>query len=90
MLEESPYILVFLHKYDPDLKNDPKILLNIELIKDNINELIKRKNIEFDLEIYLTSIYSLISREPQFAKYIKNLMSSIHIYSNPAYLLLHI
>lgn len=83
MLEEAPYILIFLHKYDPDLKNDPKILLNIELIKDNVNELIKRKNIELDIEIYLTSIYSLISREPQFAKYIKNLMSTSSSLTDP-------
>ncbi|MFX1388602.1 MAG: ADP-ribosylation factor-like protein [Promethearchaeota archaeon] len=83
MLEESPYILIFIHKYDPDLKNDPKILLNIELIKDNLNELIKTNNYEFDIEIYLTSIYSLISREPQFAKYVKKLMSSSYSLTDP-------
>ncbi|MFX1308111.1 MAG: ADP-ribosylation factor-like protein [Promethearchaeota archaeon] len=83
MLEERPYILIFIHKYDPDLKNDPKILLNIELIKDNLDELIKRKKIEFDIEIYLTSIYSLISREPQFAKYVKNLMSTSPSLTDP-------
>jgi GTPase SAR1 family protein len=83
LLEESPYILVFIHKYDPDLKNDPKILLNIELIKDELNELLKSKNYEFEIEVYLTSIYSLISREPQFAKYIKNLMSSSYSLTDP-------
>ncbi|MFW9818748.1 MAG: ADP-ribosylation factor-like protein [Candidatus Thorarchaeota archaeon] len=83
LLEENPFILVFLHKYDPDLKNDPKILLNIELIKDNLNELIKSKKIDFEIEIYLTSIYSLISREPQFAKYIKNLMTTSHSLTDP-------
>ncbi|MFX1417517.1 MAG: ADP-ribosylation factor-like protein [Promethearchaeota archaeon] len=83
MLEETPYILIFLHKYDPDLKNDPKILLNIELIKDNLSEILKSKKIEFDVEIYLTSIYSLISREPQFAKYVKNLMSATHSLTDP-------
>ncbi|UCC19716.1 MAG: hypothetical protein JSV62_00115 [Promethearchaeota archaeon] len=83
ILEETPYILVFLHKYDPDLKNDPKILLNIELIKDSMSEMLKSKKIEFDVEIYLTSIYSLISREPQFAKYVKNLMSATHSLTDP-------
>ncbi|MFW9880832.1 MAG: ADP-ribosylation factor-like protein [Candidatus Thorarchaeota archaeon] len=83
ILEEKPYILIFLHKYDPDLKNDPKILLNIELIKDNISEMLKSKKIEFDVEIYLTSIYSLISREPQFAKYVKNLMSATQSLTDP-------
>ena len=83
MLEENPYILVFLHKVDPELKNDPKILLNIELLKDNINEFLKSKVFNFDIEMYLTSIYSLISREPQFAKYVKNLMSASHSLTDP-------
>ncbi|MFX0104692.1 MAG: ADP-ribosylation factor-like protein [Candidatus Hodarchaeota archaeon] len=83
ILEENPYILVFLHKVDPELKNDPKILLNIELLKDNLTELLRSKNFNFDIEIYLTSIYSLISREPQFAKYVKNLMSSSHSLTDP-------
>ncbi|MFX0028100.1 MAG: ADP-ribosylation factor-like protein [Candidatus Hermodarchaeota archaeon] len=83
LLEESPYVLLFFHKYDPDLKGDPKILLNIELLKDNIGELLKDKDFDFELEIYLTSIYSLISHEPQFAKYIKNLMSSTYSLTDP-------
>jgi len=83
LLEENPYILIFIHKYDPDLKNDPKILLNVELLKDSLNELLKSKRNDFHIEIYLTSIYSLISREPQFAKYIKNLMSASHSLADP-------
>ncbi|MFW9879624.1 MAG: ADP-ribosylation factor-like protein [Candidatus Thorarchaeota archaeon] len=83
MLEESPFILLFLHKYDPELKKDPKILLNIELLKDNIKELLKSNNYDFEIEIYLTSIYSLISREPQFAKYIKNLMTTSYSLTDP-------
>lgn len=83
MLEENPYILVFFHKYDPDLKSDPKVLLNIELLKHNMSELLKNKNYDFDIETYLTSIYSLISHEPQFAKYIKNLMSSTYSLTDP-------
>ncbi|MFW9783363.1 MAG: ADP-ribosylation factor-like protein [Candidatus Heimdallarchaeota archaeon] len=83
ILEESPYILVFIHKFDPDIKNDPKIQLNVELLKDNLSELIKTKDFTFDIEIYLTSIYSMISREPQFAKYIKNLMSSHYSLTDP-------
>jgi len=83
MLEESPYVLLFIHKYDPDLKGEPKILLNIELLKDNISELLKSKNYDFELEVYLTSIYSLISHEPQFAKYIKNLMTAGYSLTDP-------
>jgi len=83
MLEEKPYILLFIHKFDPDIKGDPKIRLNVELLKDNLNDLIKSKDYDFDIEIYLTSIYSMISREPQFAKYIKNLMSSHYSLTDP-------
>jgi len=83
LLEENPYILIFIHKYDPDLKNDPKILLNVELLKDSLNKLLKSKKNDFHIEIYLTSIYSLISREPQFAKYIKNLMSASYSLADP-------
>lgn len=83
MLEEKPYILIFIHKFDPDIKSDPKIQLNVELLKENLNEIIKSKDYGFDIEIYLTSIYSMISREPQFAKYIKNLMSSHYSLTDP-------
>ena len=83
MLEEKPYILIFIHKFDPDIKSDPKIRLNVELLKDNLNDLLKSKDYDFDIEIYLTSIYSMISREPQFAKYIKNLMSSHYSLTDP-------
>jgi hypothetical protein len=83
ILEEKPYVLVFIHKFDPDIKGDPKIQLNVELLKDNLNGLIKSKDYDFDIEIYLTSIYSMISREPQFAKYIKNLMSSHYSLTDP-------
>ena len=83
LLEESPFILIFIHKFDPDLKKDPKILLNIELLKENVNNLLNKKNYGLELEVYLTSIYSLISREPQFAKYIKDLMSSTHSLTDP-------
>ena len=83
LLEENPHILIFIHKYDPDLKKDPKILLNVELLKDSLNGLFKSKIYDFHIEIYLTSIYSLISREPQFAKYIKNLMSASYSLADP-------
>lgn len=82
-LEENPYIIVFIHKFDPDLKKDPEILLNIELLKEKLNELLQKKDFTFDVEIYLTSIYSMISHEPQFAKYIKKIMSDTHSLADP-------
>jgi len=73
-LEENPYILIFIHKYDPDLKSDPAIQLNVEFLKENLKELFESRKPEFDFEIYLTSVYSLISNEPKFSKYIKDVM----------------
>ena len=83
-LEENPYLLVFIHKYDPDIKSKPEILLNVEFLKENLREVFVKKNYEFDYEIYLTSIFSLISKEPKFSKYIKNVMKAYSI-TNPTY-----
>jgi len=83
-LEENPYLLVFIHKYDPDIKSKPEILLNVEFLKENLREVFENKNYEFDYEIYLTSIFSLISKEPKFSKYIKNVMKAYSI-TNPTY-----
>ncbi len=82
-LEEKPHIMIYIHKYDPDLKNDPEILLNIELLKDKLTEVIQKEHFDFQYEIYLTSIFSLISTEPRFSKYIKDIMSSSISLSDP-------
>ena len=80
-LEEKPFIVIYIHKVDPDIKNEPEILLSIELLKDNINSLLNQYG--FDYEAYLTSIYSLISNEPQFSKYIKEIMKTADSLTNP-------
>jgi len=72
-LEENPYILIFIHKYDPDLKDDPEVLLNIEVVKDLIKKVFKNRK-KFDYDIYLSSIYSLLAREPKFSRYLKETM----------------
>lgn len=82
-LEENPYILIFIHKYDPDLKNDPTLLLNVEFLKENLKEVFENRDFDFAYEIYLTSIYSLISNEPQFSKYIKDVMKTAHSINDP-------
>ncbi|MHA1677850.1 MAG: ADP-ribosylation factor-like protein, partial [Promethearchaeota archaeon] len=33
LLEENPYLMVYIHKYDPDLRHDPEILLNVEFVR---------------------------------------------------------
>ncbi len=72
-LEEKPYILVFIHKYDPDIKDYPEVLLNIEVVKDLIKSIFKNRK-KFDYEIYLSSIYSLLAKEPKFSRYLKETM----------------
>jgi small GTP-binding protein len=73
-LEESPYILIFIHKFDPDIKDDPEILLNIELVKDMIKNIFQETN-KLEYEIYMSSIYSAIASEPKFSRYLKNTMA---------------
>ena len=81
ILEEDPFVLIYIHKFDPDLKHDPETLLNIELLKDNLNQALT--SFGYDYEAYLTSIYSLITNEPEFSKYIKDVMKSTDSLTNP-------
>ncbi len=81
ILEEDPFVLIYIHKFDPDLKHDPETLLNIELLKENLNQTLT--SFGYDYEAYLTSIYSLITNEPEFSKYIKEVMKSTDSLTNP-------
>jgi len=72
-LEEDPYVLIFIHKFDPDIKDESEVLLNIEFLKDLIKGVFKEKE-EFEYDIFLSSIYSLIANEPKFSKYLKTTM----------------
>ena len=83
-LEENPYILIFIHKFDPDIKTDSAILLNVEFLKDNLKQVFEQIEFEFEFDIYLTSIYSLISTEPTFSKYLKEVMKSSSL-SDPTF-----
>ncbi len=80
-LEEHPYVLIFIHKVDPDIKDQEDTVLNIELIKDLISAVFKDKKLDYD--IYLSSIYSMISSEPNFAKYIKDVMKESMALTDP-------
>lgn len=70
--EDNPTIIVFLHKFDPEIQNNDKVLLSVELIKDLVRTIFK--GTKFNYEMYLTSIYSKLSKEPEFSKLIKDLM----------------
>ncbi|MBN1214368.1 MAG: hypothetical protein JXA99_02890 [Candidatus Lokiarchaeota archaeon] len=74
-LEENPYILIFLHKYDPDIRQDPKIELNVEFVKDKLKDFFAEST--FSHETYLSSIYYSVAREPQFAKYMKEMIANV-------------
>lgn len=71
-LEQTPYFLCFIHKYDPDLREDEEINLNVELLKDLIKSIFKGKKLDYD--IFLSSIYSMIANEPMFSRFIKDMM----------------
>ena len=83
ILEENPYFLIFIHKYDPDIQNDPEIQLNVELLKDSIKEIFEQQEQGFEYDIYTTSIYSMISNEPKFSRYIKEVMTSDYSLTDP-------
>ncbi|MBD3215167.1 MAG: hypothetical protein GF311_21350 [Candidatus Lokiarchaeota archaeon] len=71
-LEESPYFMIFIHKYDPAIENDIETLLNIEYVKYLIKPILKDN--DYDYDIYMTSIYSSFSNEPKFVKLIKDIV----------------
>ncbi|MFW9972928.1 MAG: ADP-ribosylation factor-like protein [Candidatus Odinarchaeota archaeon] len=72
-LEEDPYILIFIHKFDPDVKENPEVLLNIEYVKDLIKNVFRERK-QLDYDIYLSSIYSLLTKGPKFSRYLKETM----------------
>jgi small GTP-binding protein len=80
-LKESPHILIFIHKLDPDIRENDEVLLNVELVKEMIKEILKDKDLNYD--IYVSSIYSMISNEPQFSKFIKDVMSDSSTLEDP-------
>jgi GTPase SAR1 family protein len=82
-LEEKPYILVFIHKSDPDLRDDPEFQLNVELLKERVKELFQ--NHEFEYDVYITSIFNMISSEPKFSKYLKDVLREQQSLTNPIY-----
>ncbi len=81
-LEEFPHVLVFIHKFDPDIRDNNEVLLNVELIKDLIKSIFHEKSLNYD--IYLTSVYSMISNEPTFSKFLKEIMTNSVNLTDPA------
>lgn len=71
-LGENPFVLIFLHKADPDIIDDPEFQMNIESVKDGLLDLMKK--FQFDYDAYPTSIYYLYSREAKFTGFIKGVL----------------
>lgn len=80
-LEETPYFLVFIHKYDPDLREDEETNLNVELLKDLLKSMFTDKKLDYD--VFLSSIYSMIANEPAFSQFIKGMMQQESNYFQP-------
>ncbi|TFG12591.1 MAG: hypothetical protein EU535_06005 [Promethearchaeota archaeon] len=72
-IEIYPQIIVLIHKYDPDIRDDPDVSLQVEVVKDIVSVLLKER--KFDYEIYLSSIYSLISKKPKFSLSLKEILN---------------
>jgi GTPase SAR1 family protein len=81
VLDEYPDVMVFLHKYDPDLREDPNLNLDVEFVKDVFKDMFQERPFRYDT--YLTSIYSSISKEAQFSKFIKTMVDEGNFIANP-------
>ncbi|HME51544.1 MAG TPA: ADP-ribosylation factor-like protein [Candidatus Lokiarchaeia archaeon] len=72
-LGENPFVMIFLHKSDPDIIEDPMFLMNIESVKDGLLDLMKK--FEFDYDAFPTSIFYMYSREAKLTNVIKGVLN---------------
>lgn len=68
-LNEIPYVLILLHKVDPDIKDDPDFEINIEFVRGKFEQRLMDEDLPYD--IVETSIYNFYAKEPEFAKTFK-------------------
>jgi GTPase SAR1 family protein len=80
-LGETPYILCFLHKADPDLIEDPDFQISIEFVKEEMKKILTPFQFEYDM--YVTSIYNFFSSEPKFSHFIKDVLRDHQSLSDP-------
>ena len=73
--------MIYLHKFDPDIRDDPDVLLNVEFVKDVLKDMFE--DIPYSYDTYLTSIYSSITKEAQFSKFIKTMVDEGSFVANP-------
>jgi len=68
-LNENPYILVLLHKSDPDIRQTVDFQINLEMISEIISTSLSER--KFNFELIQSSIYNFYASEPEFAKSFK-------------------
>ncbi len=67
--KENPYILVLLHKSDPDIRQTVDFQINLEMISEIISSSLNER--KFNFELIQSSIYNFYANEPEFAKSFK-------------------
>ncbi len=67
--KENPYILVLLHKSDPDIRQTVDFQINLEMISEIISTSLSER--KFNFELIQSSIYNFYANEPEFAKSFK-------------------
>lgn len=70
-IEEKPQIILCFHKFDPDLRNDERVLSNIEVIK----QILRRKSREFNFLMFETTIFERWSLTVAFSNALLKLSS---------------
>ena len=68
--QKIPHLVICLHKYDPDLVNNPDIQANIKLVEDELKE-----RFDFKYLIFHTSIYNNWTLRQAFSKGLLKLSS---------------
>ncbi|QEE16620.1 ADP-ribosylation factor-like protein [Promethearchaeum syntrophicum] len=78
--KENPYVLVLLHKSDPDIRQEVDFQINLEMISEIISTSLNEK--KFSFELIQSSIYNFYANEPEFAKSFKQFFGPDKIAKN--------
>ncbi|MHA1820971.1 MAG: ADP-ribosylation factor-like protein [Promethearchaeota archaeon] len=73
-LAEKPYVLILLHKCDPDIINNSDFQLNLDFMRGAFEEIMTDTDLTY--EIIESSIYNLYKTEPEFATTVKRFFSA--------------
>ncbi len=76
-LKEHPYLLVLLHKGDPDIQSDPEFQINLEYLHGRLREVLRQ--VKFKWEIVTSSIYNSYHTQPIIAGFLKDTFNTQQI-----------